>query len=184
MQFWDREGKGRSRSGRLLCYQVRFILFLRFYRRCTYRLIWSEYMCERLPSRSLLKDSERETQKRTRVLLSWLIYSPIPYLFFSSLCLFSFCLFILSSVSLSSLLSSPPHTHTHTPLWSPLFRARLWFVDRISGKLFGNPNLSEIIWLQPLITCWFGYIKNLLRSNDFHLVFQLYLLRFLSKDST
>lgn len=59
------------------------------------------------------------------------------------------------------------------PLLSPFVRARLWSIDRIGGKLFANPNLSKIIWLQPPITCWSGSIRSLLRSNDFHFVFDL-----------
>lgn len=87
----------------------------------------------------------------------------------SPLCCSSFsCSCFLSPwISLSSLLFCLP------PLLSPFLRGRLWSVDRITGKLFGNPNLSEIIWLQPPITCWFGGIRSSLRSNDFHFVFEL-----------
>lgn len=56
---------------------------------------------------------------------------------------------------------------------SPLIlKARLWSADGSFGKLFGNPNLSEIIWLQPPIMCWFGGIRGALRSNDFHFMFK------------
>lgn len=92
---------------------------------------------------------------------------------FSSQLLFSS---IISSVFLSSFsfpLSFLLFSSVLPPLLSPFLRARLWSVDRISGKQFGNPNLSEIIWLQPPITCWFGGIRSSLRSNDFHFVFEL-----------
>lgn len=59
------------------------------------------------------------------------------------------------------------------PLPPPIPKARLRCADGSFGKLFGNPNLSEIIWLQPPITCWFGGIRSALRSSDFHFVFEL-----------
>lgn len=91
-------------------------------------------------------------------------------LFSTPLCCptFSCSRFLPPKLSPSSPLFCPPPL-----LLSPFLRARLWSVDRISGKLFGNPNLSEIIWLQPPITCWFGGIRSSLRSNDFHFVFEL-----------
>lgn len=58
-----------------------------------------------------------------------------------------------SSVSLPLSLCCPPSCLLS---WGPDCGP----VDWISGKLFGNPNLSEIIWLQPPLACWFGGIRT------------------------
>ena len=128
---------------------------LRFYRRY-WRDTWIiKRECKLVSDIVLVKAPSEKTIKSTTH-ISWRLSYLLSSFIISSL---------VSSVQLSPIIIFFPP--------SAFLKARLWSLNGTSGKQFGNPNLREIIWLQPPIMCWFGGIRSALRSSDFHFMFEL-----------